>query len=101
MGGIFSQFLSDVQLLLSEIINLLPFLWKYRYQATAIARWKEIYKHLGNILKKSETSSETSYSKECEEITVIPYKTLTIGRICGKIAVDDILTTLSQWEVSC
>jgi len=95
MGGMFSRFLSDVQLQLSDIINPLPFLWKY--QATAIAGWKEIYEHLGNILEKCETSSKTS--KECEEITIIKYKTLTI-RIYGKMTVDDTLTTLSQWEVS-
>ena len=95
MGGIFSRFLSNFQLQLSDIINPLLFLWKY--QATAIAGWKEIYEHLGNILEKCETSSKTS--KECEEITIIKYKTLTI-RIYGKMTVDDTLTTLSQWEVS-
>ena len=96
MGGIFSRSLSDFQLQLSDIINPWPFLWKY--QATAIDGWKEIYEHLGNILEKCETISETG--KECEEITIIKYKTLTI-RIYGKIAVDDTLIKLSQWEVSC
>ena len=94
MGGIFSK-LSDSQLQSSDVIYPWAFLWKY--QATAIAGWKKKYEHLGNILEKCEAISETG--KECEEITIIKYKTLTI-RIYGKITVDDTLIKLSQWEVS-
>jgi len=74
----------------------LLFLQKYR--DTAIRGWKEIYKHLESILEKCEISSEISKGRK--EFTIIQYKTLTV-KIYGQITVNDTLTILSKWEVSC